>query len=188
MVALRLFVLATRKWGTTIRLKLVNLLRLGMVKTLQKARLLLHTGLTKCSGLVKVVQQNPPLNPKNTLRALSGALSVFLFMGTATAHDQDEVLKQYIRILDLELFNRYAGYTAPKPPIPKAKPSTTPVPRYRPAHSLTTYRDLYIYVVQPHDYISKRTIKCYSVGTDKYGYLVKIPCKETKVQVKEQSQ
>jgi len=186
MVVLRLFALVTRKWGITIRLKLANLLRLGMEKTLQKARLLLHTGLTKCSGLVKVAQQNPLLNLKNTLRALSGALSVFLFMGTATAHDQDEVLKQYIRILDLELFNRYAGYTAPKPPIPRAKPSRVPVPRYRPAHSLTTYRDLYVYVVQPHDYISKRIIKCYSVGIDKYGYVIKIPCKETKV--KEQSQ
>ena len=29
-------------------------------------------------------------------------------MGTATAHDQDEVLKQYIRILDLELSTEYS--------------------------------------------------------------------------------
>ena len=65
MVALRLFALVTRKWGITIRLKLANLLRLGMEKTLQKARLLLHTGLTKCSGLVKVAQQNPLLNQKH---------------------------------------------------------------------------------------------------------------------------
>jgi len=186
VVALGLFALAIKRWVTTIRLKLVNLLRLDMVKTLQRVRLLLHTGLTNYFGLVTVAQQNPLLNLKNTLRALSGALSVFLFMGTATAHDQDEVLKQYIRILDLELFNRYAGYTAPKPPIPKAKPSRVPVPRYKPAHSLITHRDLYVYVVHPHDYIRKRTIKCYSVGIDKYGYIVKIPCKETKV--KKQSQ
>jgi hypothetical protein len=107
-------------------------------------------------------------------------------MGTATAHDQDEAIKQYIRILDLELFSRHAGYTAPKLPIPKVKPSRIPIPRYKPTHSLTSYRDLYVYVVQPHNYISKRTIKCYSVGVDKYGWIVKIPCKETKV--KKQSQ
>jgi len=99
-------------------------------------------------------------------------------MGTATAHDQDQAIKQYVRILDLELFNRYAGYTAPKPPIPRAKPSRIPVPRLRPAHPLTTHKDLYVYVVHPHDFNKKRTIKCYSVGIDKYGYIVKIPCKK----------
>jgi len=186
VVALGLFALAIKRWVTTIRLKLVNLLRLDMVKTLQRARLLLRTGLTNYFGLVTVAQQNLLLNLKNTLRALSGALSVFVFMGTATAHDQDQAIKQYVRILDLELFNRYAGYTAPKPPIPRAKPSRIPVPRLRPAHPLTTHKDLYVYVVHPHDFNKKRTIKCYSVGIDKYGYIVKIPCKETKV--KEQSQ
>jgi hypothetical protein len=55
---------------------------------------------------------------------------------------------------------------------------TVPLPREKPAHSLTTYRDLYVYVVHPHDFNKQRTVKCYSVGKDKYGYTVKIPCKE----------
>lgn len=140
-------------------------------KAVHKSRLLLLL-------LVRLVNQN--------VKIVGGALSVFLFMGTATAHDQNEAIRQYIKILDLELFSRHAKYTAPKLPIPKVKPSRIPIPRYKPTHSLTSYRDLYVYVTQPHNYISKRTIKCYSVGVDKYGWIVKIPCKETKV--KKQSQ
>ena len=55
---------------------------------------------------------------------------------------------------------------------------TVPIPRDKPAHPLTTYKDLYAYIVHPWDFNRKRTIKCYSVWIDKYGYIVKIDCKE----------
>ena len=193
VVALGLFALAIKRWVTTIRLKLVNLLRLDMVKTLQRARLLLHTGLTNYFGLVTVAQQNLLLNLKNTLRVSSGALSVFVFLvlgNPALAYDEakeaDKVLVEYIRILDLELASRHSTNTIPLPRAKPPVPRIIPIPRSRPAHPLTTYRNLYVYVVHPHDFNKKRTIKCYSVGIDKYGYIVKIPCKETKI--KEQSQ
>ena len=121
-------------------------------------------------------------NLKNTLRVSSGALSVFLFISPALAYNEAEeankALAQQIKILDLELASRHS---ASKVPLPRAKPPvphTVPTPRFRPAHPLTTYRNLYVYVVHPHDFNKKRTIKCYSVGIDKYGYIVKIPCKE----------
>ena len=91
-----------------------------------------------------------------------------MILYTSPAHGQQNekaVLQEYIRILELEQFSRYSNQ------------STKPVPKPH-AHPLTTYRDLYVYVVHPWDFNRKRTIKCYSVWIDKYGYVVKIDCKE----------
>jgi hypothetical protein len=188
VVALGLFALVTKRWATTILMKPANLLRLDMVRTFQRARLLLHTGLTNCFGLVMGAQQNLLPNLKNTLWVSSGALSGFLFISPALAYNEaeeaDKTLVEYIRILDLELASRHSTNTIPlpraKPPVLRIipVPRIIPIPRSRPAHPLTTYRNLYVYVVHPWDFDRQRTIKCYSVGIDKYGYIVKIPCKE----------
>jgi hypothetical protein len=183
VVALGLFALVIKRWVTTIRLKPANLLRLDMVKTLQRARLLLHTGLTNYFGLVTVAQQNLLLNLKNTLRVSSGALSVFLFISPALAYNEAEeankALAQQIKILDLELASRHS---ASKVPLPRAKPPvphTVPTPRFRPAHPLTTYRNVYDYIVRPHNPTKQLWVPgCYSVGIDKYGYIVKTLCKK----------
>lgn len=113
------------------------------------------------------------------LKGLTLFACLVLFSFNALAYDSNIVIKQYIRILELELFERYdKTFLIKTVPKPRAKPQYHKLPRKKPAHSLTSYKDLYVYVVQPHDYISKRTIKCYSIGVDKYGWIVKIPCKE----------
>jgi hypothetical protein len=110
-------------------------------------------------------------------------LLLFILLYTSPAHGQQNektVLQEYIRVLELEQFSRYSNQVSKPVPKPRAKPQRVrlPRPREKPVHSLISYRDLYVYAVQPHDYISKRTVKCYSVGVGKYGWIVKIDCKE----------
>ena len=92
--------------------------------------------------------------------------------------NEEAVLQEYIRILELEQFNRYSNQILKPVPTPRPKPQYHRLPREKPAHPLTTYKDLYVYVVHPWDFNKQRTIKCYSVGIDKYGYIVKISCKK----------
>ena len=107
-----------------------------------------------------------------------------MLLYTSPAHGQqmeDAAIQKYIKILELEQFNRYSNTSSKKTfPTPRAKPQYTRVPKEKPAHPLTTYNDLYVYVVNPHNPNKKRIIECYSVGLDKYGYLIKSPCKEKK--------
>jgi hypothetical protein len=113
------------------------------------------------------------------LKGLTLFAYLVLFSFNALAYDSNVVTKQYIRILELELFERYdKAFLIKTVPKPRAKPQYHRLPREKPAHPLTTYRDLYVYVVHPWDFDKQRTIKCYSVGTDKYGFIIKIPCKE----------
>jgi hypothetical protein len=108
-------------------------------------------------------------------------LLLFMILYTSPAYGQqneEAVLQEYIRILELEQFNRYSNPVLKPVPKPRAKPQYHRLPREKPAHPLITYRDLYVYTVHPHDFNKQRTIKCYSVGKDKYGYIVKIPCKK----------
>ena len=110
-------------------------------------------------------------------------LLLFMILYTSPAYGQqneEAVLQEYIRILELEQFSRYSNQSTKPVPKPRAKPQHSRLPREKPAHPLTTYRDLYVYVVHPWDFNKQRTIKCYSVGIDKYGYTVKIPCKKEK--------
>jgi hypothetical protein len=95
---------------------------------------------------------------------------------------------EYIRILDAELYRRAEIKSLEKRKEPEedaSKPEVKQhiIPREKPTHPLTTYRGLYSYAVHPWDFDKQRTIKCYSVERDKYGFMIKIPCKE-----KEQSQ
>ena len=113
------------------------------------------------------------------LKGLTLFACLVLFSFNALAYDSNAVIKQYIRILELELFERYDRASLIKTvPKPRTKLQHHRIPREKPAHPLTTYRDLYVYVVHPWDFDKQRTIKCYSVGRDKYGYIIKIPCKE----------
>jgi len=108
-------------------------------------------------------------------------LLLFMLLYTSPAYGQqneEAVLQEYIRILELEQFNRYSNQILKPVPTPRPKPQRIKLPREKPAHPLTTYKDLYVYVVHPHDFNKQRTIKCYSVWIDKYGYIVKIDCKE----------
>ncbi len=110
-------------------------------------------------------------------------LLLFILLYTSPAHGQqneEAVLQEYIRILELEQFNRYSNQVSKPVPKPRAKPQHSRLLREKPAHPLTTYSDLYVYVVHPWDFNRKRTIECYSVGIGKYGYLVKIDCKKEK--------
>jgi hypothetical protein len=116
-------------------------------------------------------------------------LLLFMILYTSPAHGQqneEAVLQEYIRILELEQFSRYSNQVSKPVLKPRVKPQHIRIPREKPVHPLTTHSDLYGYVIHPWDFNRKRTIKCYSVGVDKYGWIVKIPCKETKV--KKQSQ
>jgi hypothetical protein len=110
-------------------------------------------------------------------------LLLFMLLYTSPAFGQtkknyahNEVLLEYILILELEYKLRL------KNKLPPSKPKATlqfhRIPKEKPVHPLFTYRDIYTYIVSPHNPNMKFGVDCYSVGIDKYGYTVKTPCKK----------
>jgi len=115
------------------------------------------------------------------LRSFLIILSFFLFSSASLANKADDVaIKQLILILQLEELHRLHNKNLP--PIPRVKPPVpfkALTPRFRPAHPLTTYRNVYDYIVRPHNPTKQLWVPgCYSVGINKYGYLIKTPCKK----------